>query len=427
VRVLIVSYYFPPAAGGGVQRVLKWAKYLPQSGVEVHVLTPDDPKWIDSGGGLRVQPGTHVHRTKNYSPRSVRPSTSVAQARSPLSRLGRKLLNQPRRVLFPDIHVGWSLTAVRAGVKLVRECGIDVIVSTSPPETDHLIARRIARKTGIPWVADYRDSWLDLPHLRLDRPAVRRKHAVAVRTATRWMRAAAAITTVSEPLAADLRRRHPETPVTVIENGVDLADLAGMPEPPANERFTAIYTGNFFGRQSPEVLLDALELLARETPAIVDDVSVRMIGGVKPGDDARIAASPALSAIVSREPMMDYDDTLATQRSADLLLLYVAPGPGSAGVFTGKVFEYVAAARPVLAMVPAGNVCIELLTSAGSGIVVDPTNAIQIAAALREELALWNLEGRRSVDVPETVLQRVSRQGQAKQLVAVLNDARARR
>jgi len=162
-------------------------------------------------------------------------------------------------------------------------------------------------------------------------------------------------------------------------------------------------------------------LLARETPGIVDELSVRMIGGVKPGDDKRIASSPELCAIVTREPMLDYHDTLAAQRTADLLLLYVAPGLGSAGVFTGKVFEYVAAARPVLAMVPADNVCVELLKSAGSGIVVDPADARQIALTLRDELAAWKRDGRRSITVPKPVLQRVSRQGQAEQMVAVLN------
>jgi glycosyltransferase involved in cell wall biosynthesis len=421
VRVLLVSYYFPPAAGGGVQRVLKWAKYLPQSGIEVHVLAPDDPRWLDSGGGLRVTPGTHVHRSRNLSPRSVRPVELMAAARGPVKKAWTRLTLQPRRLLFPDIHRPWAWTAVRAGVAAVREHGIDVVISTSPPETDHLIGQRIARRCGVPWVADYRDSWLDLPHLRLDRTSVRAKHARSVRLATRLMRSAAAAITVSEPLAADLRERHPNVDVHVIPNGVDLADLEGLPEPPPNERFTVTYTGNFFGRQSPASLMDGLRLLVARRPDAAKLMRVLVIGALKPGDDETVRADPALHGVVELAGFRDYEDVLAAQRAADVLYLYVAPGSGSAGVFTGKVFEYVAARRPVLAAVPADNVSAGLLDDAGSTAArVDPNDAEAIANVLDRELTSWLEHGRRHVPVPDAVLARISRQAQTRQLAELL-------
>lgn len=422
MRVLLVSYYFPPAAGGGVQRVLKWTKYLPQSGIEVHVLAPDDPKWIDSDGGLRITPGTHVHRSRNLSPRSLRPAAELARARGPLRRLLRRLALQPRRLLVPDIHRPWAWTAVRAGVDAVREHGIDIIVATTPPKTDLLIAQRIARRCGIPWVADYRDSWLDLPHLRLERRSVRWKHARMVRMANRIMRTASAAITVSEPLAADLRRRHPQLRVEVIENGVDLADLEGIDEPAANDRFTLTYTGNFFGRQSPSSLLEALRILAQRRPRLASELRVQIVGGMQPAAMSTIDGDDVLCALVERVGFMDYEDVLVEQRAADMLYLYVAPGAGSDGIYTGKVFEYVASRRPILAAVPAHNVSARLVTAAGSGIVVDPDAPAAIADAIEHELTIWHADGRRQVDVPADVIASISRQAQARRLAGLLRE-----
>ena len=430
MRVLIVSYYFPPAAGGGVQRVLSWCRYLPEYGWDVHVLAPDDPRWIDSGGGLEVPSDTIVHRSENPSPASLRPREYVAAARGPLHRMWRRLVLLPRRIRIPDMHIGWARPSVRAGMRVVREHDIDLIISSSPPETTHVIASRIARRTGIPWIADYRDSWLDLPHLRLDRPTVRFKHALNRLLARRVMRGAKAVTTVSDPLAHDLRRRHPKLRVEVVTNGVDTAQLMNLPHPSSlldgttrDDRFVVSYTGNFFGRQSPQSFLAAVTRLMERRPDIPGLMRIRFVGGIKAEDHAVIDASQQLSSMVERIPFMDYRDVLAEQAAADLLLLYVAPGHGSAGVFTGKVFEYVASARPVLALVPEGNVCIDLLTQAGTGRVVDPDDVESIAATLEAEFDQWRANGRTEYTVPEAVLQSISREhlaGRVAQLAAEL-------
>lgn len=428
MRVLIVSYYFPPAAGGGVQRVLKWCQYLHEIGIEPHVLTPDDPRWIDTGGGLEVPYGTVVHRSHNLSPRSVRPREEIEAARGRMGRLARRALLQPRRVLVPDMHIGWALSAVRAGTAAVRMHDIDIVVSTSPPETDHVIAARIARRCSVPWVADFRDSWLDLPHLRTDRSSVRAKHAANVRIATRIMPRAAAITTVSQPLADDLSQRHPGSRIEVIPNGVDLADLASLPAPlplqsgaDRASRFVISYTGNFFGRQSPATFLSALTQVLERRSDIASALTMRFVGGLKAQDEATISATPVLAAATERIGFMEYRDVLAEQHAADLLLLYVAPGAGSQGVYTGKVFEYVGAQRPILALVPEDNVCVPLVTDAGTGIVVNPDDIDAIATAIEQAYDTWRVDGRRSCVVPEAVLHRISRRAGTEQLAGLLS------
>jgi glycosyltransferase involved in cell wall biosynthesis len=420
VRVLIVSYYFPPAAGGGVQRVLKLAKYLPQHGVEVHVLAPDDPQWMDAGG-LEVPSGTVVHRAQYIGPKPGRPKDMLAGKRG-VSRLVAKVLLQPRRLLVPDLHRTWSWTAVRAGVRAVKEHNVDVIVSTSPPETDHIIGRKIAQRTGRPWIADLRDSWLAEPGLRLDSPLVRWKHRRNVKLSNRTVGQADRIVTVSEPIADELRERYPNVPVSVIANGVDLEDVAAAAAPVTDPRFTVLYTGNFFGRRSPRTFLTALDALLERRPELAPAFRVRFIGALKAADAAWLAEQSRLRPVVTVEAFLPYDQALHAQRSADLLLLIIAGGdPRHAGEVTGKVFEYIAAQRPILATVPTTGAAAELLAEHPATDIVDPDDTSAIAEALEARYEEWQRGRVEDLNLPPTLIDRISREARAADYAALLH------
>lgn len=441
MRVLLVTYYFPPAGGGGVQRVLSWCRHLGEHGIDVTVVAPDAPKWVDVDTTLVVPTAVDVMRTPDPSPEAVIPRNVIAAAPTPLAKLRARIAMQPRRFAIPDIHRRWRQPALRAVLDAARDGATwDVVLSSSPPETAHLVAHDVARALGIPWVADFRDSWLDLPHLRMDSPLVRIKHARNVRLATKVLARASAATTVSEPLAVDLRRRHSGLPVHVLENGVEL-DQVDRARDRADGfrdhgRFVVAYTGNFFGRQSPAAFLDGLERACTDDAEFATDTIVRFIGGMKPADEQRIADSPTLAPVVERERFLRHDDVLAQQAAADLLLLYVAPGRGSQGVYTGKVFEYVASRRPVLALAPHDNVCVDLLAAATAtdarrgGSRVDPDDVAAIASALLDAWRTWRDAGGRdgvgvpSVEVPSEVMARIDRGAIAARLADVLQDAR---
>jgi glycosyltransferase involved in cell wall biosynthesis len=438
MRVLLVTYYFPPAGGGGVQRVLSWCRHLPGHGVDVTVVAPEEPHWVDQDTTLVIPPDTRVLRTADPSPAAIIPRDELAKV-SGLRRLWRRLTLQPRRFAVPDIHRRWRGPAVRAALaeaarmRAAGEPAWDVVISSSPPETTHLVASDIAAKLGIPWVADYRDSWLDLPHLRMSSMAVRWKHRRNVRLATKLMQRAAAAVTVSEPLADDLRRRHPGLDVHVIENGIETAEVArahtradGFQD---RGRFVVAYTGNFFGQQRAWEFLDAVEESLERHAALRDDLLLRFVGGLKPHELQRALA---LGGVFEHERFLRHDDVLAHQRAADLLLFYVAPGPGSQGVYTGKVFEYVVARRPVLALAPADNVAAGLLADAGStamsgGRRVDPDDIGDIADALILAWKAWveagGREGGRTddIEVPTEVLASIDRADGARRLAELLH------
>ena len=183
VKVLIVSLYFPPAGGGGVQRPLKFATHLPELGIETHVLAPDDPKWIHRDDELQPPTLAWVHRARYVGPSGRKPAEEL-HGTTGLERAARSRLQLAgRRLLVPDENVSWNLTAIPAAIRIVRSEGIDVVLTTSPPSSVHLVGAAVKRATGVPWVADLRDSIVAHPHRDAERLLVRAKeqgeHAVA--------------------------------------------------------------------------------------------------------------------------------------------------------------------------------------------------------------------------------------------------------
>ncbi|MDQ2911207.1 MAG: hypothetical protein M3R39_09365, partial [Actinomycetota bacterium] len=174
MKVLLVTMYFPPAGGGGVQRPLKLATHLPALGIETHVLAPDDPKWLHRDEELRAPTQAFVHRARYLGPRARLPSEEL-HGLTGAERVFTQARLAYRRLLLPDASVTWAATAVPAAVRIVKREGIDAVITTSPPVSMNLIGASVKRLTGIPWVADQRDSVLRNADRRFERTAVRVK------------------------------------------------------------------------------------------------------------------------------------------------------------------------------------------------------------------------------------------------------------
>ncbi len=227
MKVLLVTLYFPPAGGGGVQRPLKFATHLPGLGIELHVLAPDDPKWIHRDDDLPTPSLAWVHRVRFVGPKGRRPAEEL-HGTAGLERYQRQLQLFGRRLLFPDENVSWNLTAIPAALRIVREEGIDVVITTSPPGSVHLVGAAVKRQTRARWVADLRDSLVAFQHRDTQRLAVRAKeqgrHMVARLVASQ----ADAIVTVSDAIAEEMRGSSLAAPVLTIANGSDFDDFAGL-------------------------------------------------------------------------------------------------------------------------------------------------------------------------------------------------------
>ena len=341
-QVLFVAYYFPPLGGIGSLRALKLATHLTRFGWQATVLAPRDGAYHRDPG--LVFPERHVVRTGSceLSRLGKRAVGSAAGDNRP-ARLGTTLARVRkwvRRWLYvPDAQIGWYPFAVHAGRHLLREAHFDTIFSSSFPVTAHLVARRLARDAGLPWIAEFRDPWTDAAEYdsrvraRLDR---------AVETSI--LKDARAVVTVSERWA-DLLRSRGARDVTVITNGFDPADLADLEDEPQAAHPTATYLGSYYpGLQDLGTPLRALtRLRARDVP----DLRVLVVGQRPGGLDEELAA---LGNAVVCTGFVRHAEALRLVSGSSLLLL-AGPRRGedvALGHIAAKVFEYLGSRRPIL-------------------------------------------------------------------------------
>ena len=409
--MLIVSFYFPPAGGGGVQRPLKLAQYLPAMDVETHVLAPDDPRWLHRDDGLRMPTQAWVHRARYMGVSGGKPSEVLAGTDGIERALTHARL-QLRRLVVPDENATWAVTAIPAGIRLVRQHGIDVVLSTSPPPSTHLIAAAIARATGARWVADLRDSLVAHAHRRADSVATRAKAATHRRVAQLVASRADAITCVSEAISEETRALTPRGRVATIPNGCDFDDVAGLEHRPSG-RFRLTHTGSFFGRRDPRPFLQALHDSGL-------DVVARFLGDFRDAD-RQWAAGLELGDRLELIPYAPRSESLALQRDSEALLLLIPEAGGRGrGILSGKVFEYIAVGRPILAVVPPDGAAAELIRETGAGVVAPSDDPTAIRAALEELHSRWRDGGLPDVELTPEWRDRLSRRTRVEEMAAVL-------
>ena len=381
MKLLLVTLYFPPAGGGGVQRPLKFASHLPALGIETHVLAPDDPKWVHEDADLPLPTQAWVHRARYVGPRGRRIADEL-HGRSGVDLVLRRASTVGRRLLLPDENVTWNATAIPKAISIARSEGIDVVLTTSPPGSVHLIGAAVKKATGAKWVADLRDSIALHAHRSAEGVGARAKQKARAGVARLVAHQADAIVTAAESIAVETRGLNPSGRVVTIANGCDFDDFAGL-EYVRGDRFRLTHAGSFFGKRDPKPFLQALA----ETG--LDDVTVRFLGDFRPGD-REFMESLGLADRVELIDHVPRRESLRLQRDSDALLLLIPEAGGRGrGVLSGKVFEYLAAERPVLAVVPPDGAAAELVRDTGAGLIAPPEDVPAIRDAILELHARW--------------------------------------
>jgi glycosyltransferase involved in cell wall biosynthesis len=411
MKVLLVAMYFPPAGGGGVQRPLKLATHLPELGVETHVLAPDDSRWLHRDEGLPLPPNATVHRARYLGPSGRK----LAEDLHGVTGLQRELIRARafgRRLLVPDENVTWNLTANRAAIRLIKREGIDVVVTTSPPASVHLIGAVAKRVTDVRWVADLRDSLVAHPHRRAESRLVRAKERTSNLVARLVARSADGIVAVSDAIADETRALRPRGPVVTIANGADFDDFDGI-EYRRGERFRITHTGSFFGKRDPRPFLTALAESGL-------DIEARFLGDFRSAD--RVWAEELeLGNRLRLLPYAPRRTSLELQRDSEALLLLIPDAGGRGkGVLSGKVFEYLAAERPILAVVPPDGAAAELLRETGAGVVVAPDDVDGMASTLAQLERSWREGTLDGTPLSDEWRRRLSRRTRAEEFAAFL-------
>jgi glycosyltransferase involved in cell wall biosynthesis len=381
MKLLLVTLYFPPAGGGGVQRPLKFASHLPALGIETHVLAPDDPKWVHEDADLPLPTQAWVHRARYVGPRGRR----IADEQHGRTGMELALLRASsigRRLLLPDENVTWNATAIPKAISIARQEGIDVVLTTSPPGSVHLIGAAVKRATGAKWVADLRDSLALHAHRSSEGVGARAKQKARAGIAHLVARQADAIVTAAEAITEETKGLSPRGRVVTIPNGCDFDDFAGLAYT-RGDRFRLTHAGSFFGKRDPKPFLRALAASG------LDDVTVRFLGDFRPGD-REFMESLGLAGRVELIEHVPRRESLRLQRDSDALLLLIPEAGGRGrGILSGKVYEYLAAERPVLAVVPPDGAAAQLVRDTGAGVVAAPEDVDGIRDALVELHARW--------------------------------------
>ena len=399
-RALFVSYYFPPLGGVGALRPLKFSKYLPQFGWNVDVLTVDPAIGLklDSSLAQDVPEGTRIQ--------------AAASAEIHIKALDRvPLAKYWRLLLWPDSAVLWKNHAIRLGKKMAQEQRYDLIFSSAPPYSAHLVAATLSRELALPWIADYRDPWSQNPMLHrvqpwrqgLDRWAERR----ILRQADHVI-----VTTQSQQTGLISDFATPEARVTVIPNGFDRADFP-VAAPPQNEVPILVYTGSAYGDYHPLDLLDGLNHFATQHPE--RRFKVKLIGAVSAWMRAH-APNRQYAFDVELVDFIPHGEIPSELQQADGLLL-VWPERLRANI-PAKLFEYLATGRPIFALLPRGCETEKVLQESQCGMVVHDTASV--APAFEEFYRAWERRAPMGEGHADRVRQ-FDRQHQSKALAALFD------
>ncbi len=392
-RLLLVAYHFPPIAGSGVFRPLRWVRALPRHGWQVSVLSASERVYALKDPSLMDELPAELPLRRA---RSLEPTPALIA----LNKLGLRGLSRwvGRQLALPDEQIGFVPFAARAAERWQREAPFDAVATTSAPYSTHLVGRRLKARCGIPWLADFRDEWTGNPYIRYPSRwhgrLNRRLEAAVLGEADR-------VLSVSEPWTANLRALAPHEPAEkflVLENGWDRAHFPeGVAASP--DRFRIVYTGMFYGPRSPRAFLEGAARWLGEPGAPWDEVEIRLMGHGGFGEGFTVP--DVLEGLVHVEPQRPYREALTALGEAALLLLVVPP-EGGAGNFTGKVYNYLASGRPILCQAPEPNAAASLIRESGSGVVVPPDDPAAVATALAQLYAAWKAgRGAGTGELPE--------------------------
>jgi glycosyltransferase involved in cell wall biosynthesis len=402
-KVLIVAYYFPPLGLSGVQRTLKFVKYLPSFQWSPTVLTVTATGYFAKDESLLREiesDDIRVVRTSSLDPnRLFEKRTTV---KMPPEKI-RKVLSRISDTFFiPDNKIGWKRSALKAASKLLREEKFDAIFATAPPQTDFLIGKALKKKFNIPLVLDYRDSWVDYPFKFYPTPLHKYAHYLMEK---KVLRSADAIIVAGRTVKESLLRRYKfmtYNDVQIIPQGFDPADLKpdGTGPLPKVDKMRITYAGVFYEDRTPEYFLEALNLLFKNKPKLRGRIEACFIGAFR-DEHKKIVTRLGLQNSVNILGYLDHKECIKYLLASDVLWVMMGDNKSS----PGKIFEYIGTRKKILGCVPEGFMR-QTIKDAG-GECVEPKDAGAIAEKIQ---MLFDLYERRQLVGPRPdVVERYNR------------------
>jgi len=434
-KALIIAYYFPPAGGSAVQRILKFVKYLPQYGWQPVVLTAREKDYDLRDNSLcdEIPPGAKIYRTpvpdlyqlyeqlgKKSNNGTVDISTISVKEGSEQNFLKRIALFVRSFFFIPDARIGWLPTTLWVGQKIIRKEKIDLIFVSAPPFTATLIGGILGKLTGLPWVSDYRDPWTQA-YFYFPRPAGAACFESSLEN--RLLHWTNRIVTINQPLfnllsdkyGSDLQKKG-----VIIPNGFDPEDFMNI-KPHKDSNFTITYTGTLNAKMEPSTFLTAVQNLCKQDPRFSKHVKIRFIGRV--GEDVKeLIHEKDMKDQIHFLDHLPHAGCLQYMLGSDMLLLLIPEDKTSPLIMTGKLFEYLKSGNPILCL-SENSIAAEIVRETQAGWTVAAKDVERIQSIVKDAFTRWG-KGQKLITKPvrKELINRFDRKKAAEKLANLFDE-----
>ncbi len=414
-KVLIIANEFPPMGGAGVQRTIKFVKYLPKFGYEPYVFTKEHVASLSDYTLLDELPeDLKVYRMKPYDMVNKR-----GLLRLPFKFLG-------TRIMTPDSEFFWYYFNRDRALDLIKKEDIKIIYSTSFPYSSHLLGLYIKKKMPkIKWIVDFRDEWTNNPYHQDDwyrrvKFSLEKKKELEVTGGCDYL-----ITNTPfmlENFISDTPSL--EARSTYIPNGYDQEDFEDLEDQrDGGDKFVITYTGSLYGRRNLDEFLDGLKISLESGQVDKDLLDIRVVGNIYKDVLDEYAEKYGLVGHMESFGYLPHKESIQMLYKTDILLLVIGKGKGSRNFYTGKIFEYIKANRPILAIVPEDGAAASVINETNTGLVVDPENTMAISQAINELYKNWK-EGSQGHKPNWDKIENYSRESQTGNLAKIFDSFR---
>ena len=422
-KVLIITYYWPPAGGPGVQRWLKFVKYLPDFGVQPVVYVPENPTYpiIDANLIKEVSDQAIVLKQKIFEPyqlasffsknKTKKISSGIIPNQKKQSFVDKLFLLIRGNLFIHDARFLWVTPSVSYLEQYIIENNIETIITSGPPHSLHLIGLELKRKLDVKWFADFRDPWTTIGYhkaLRLSNYATK-KHKMLEH---KVLNTADTIIVTSKTTKKEFEAIT-DKPIAVISNGYDVEKIETQP---LDIKFSLAHIGSFLSQRNPMILWESLVELINEVPDFKSHLEVKLIGSVSQ-EVLETISQFGLDSYLNNLGYLSHGEAIAHQRRSQVLLLIEIDSEDTKSIIPGKLFEYMVSNRPIIGIGPKDSDFAEIITSTNTGVFFNYTEKVNLKSLILDSFNQF-LHGKLRAN--GVGLQQYSRKNLTKQLVNLI-------
>ena len=427
-KVLIITYYWPPSGGAGVQRWLKFVKYLREFGWEPIVYTPENPEAPDIDNSLEkdIPDNLTVIKRKIWEPYTAY-KKFIGQEKEQKINAGFLSENKKPKLsenisvwirgnfFIPDARKFWIKPSVKFLTNYLKNNPVDAMISSGPPHSMHMIALGLKQRLGIPWLADFRDPWTNIDFyddLKLSKYADKKHHALEQKV----LKNADSVVLVSNGMADDFNKIYHRN-YEVITNGYDSDDISNGSKIELDKKFSISYIGTMVKTRNPISFWKAINQIINLNKEFAKNIEIKLIGKIDYSVQQSIEEFQ-LQKYIIKINYLPHNEVIKLQQQSQVLLLLINNTPNAKMILTGKFFEYMASHRPILCIGPSNGDAVRILKETNSGLQSDFQDVKKIKENI---LNFYQLYKNQELSSDIKNIENYSRKGLTNRLVNVLN------